>query len=259
MEFVAFSLWFATFTPSERVALIAAFLVLVGVAGEYVIELPAIEERTRLKARIKRLSMALLLLGLAGDVLGIVMGQAEMAALTREASDAAASAKTAREEADAVKITASQARAWVLRLGPRVNSFDTKKFVESLNGVAQRKVEVLYERENEEAYTIAMRVTSSLGPGMGNAGWHVSGPRPANERDAFADLIRNPVSQNVPLIMRVGGSGGLGVIANPKESIGASALRQALANSGAFIELQQFSEATIPDGVIRIVIGKPFR
>jgi hypothetical protein len=116
MKLVAFLLWFATFTPSERIALSAAFLVFVGVAGEYVVEIHSIEKNERLKTRIKRLAMALLLLGLAGDVLGVVMGQSEMAALTREAGDAQKSAKeaegasaiaksdakTAHDEADAV-------------------------------------------------------------------------------------------------------------------------------------------------------------
>jgi len=106
-----FLLWFATFTPSEKVALTSAFLVLIGVIGEYVVEVKAVEERKLLAKRIKRLSMALLVLGLSGDVLGIVMGQSEMAVLTRESGDAATSARTARQEADAVKGIADEARA----------------------------------------------------------------------------------------------------------------------------------------------------
>ncbi|HVM92212.1 MAG TPA: hypothetical protein VMT67_05330 [Terriglobales bacterium] len=96
---IAFVLWFETFTPAERIALAAAFLVLVGVAGEYVVEMRAIEERASLKKHIKRWSMALLLVGLTGDVLGIVMGQAEMAAITEEAGDAAESAHRATKDA----------------------------------------------------------------------------------------------------------------------------------------------------------------
>ncbi len=108
---LGFLLWFATFTPSEKVALTSAFLVLIGVIGEYVVEVKAVEERKPLAKRIKRLSMALLVLGLSGDVLGIVMGQSEMAAITRESGDAATSARTARQEAGAVKSIADEARA----------------------------------------------------------------------------------------------------------------------------------------------------
>jgi len=108
---LVFLLWFATFTPPEKVALTSAFLVLIGVIGEYVVEVKAVEERKLLAKRIKRLSKALLVLGLSGDVLGIVMGQSEMAALTRESGDAATSARTARQEADAVKGIADEARA----------------------------------------------------------------------------------------------------------------------------------------------------
>lgn len=108
---VAFSLWFATFTPAERIALGSAFLVLVGVVGEYVADIESIEAQKHLHKRIQRLSMAVLLLGLSGDVLGIVMGQAEMTALTREAGDAASSARVAHLEAGAVKGIADEARA----------------------------------------------------------------------------------------------------------------------------------------------------
>lgn len=99
MKLISLIFWFLTFTPSERVAFAAAFLVLVGVTGEYVIELKAIEKKEEWKKWIKRLSMALLLLGLTGDVLGIVMGQAEMAELTQETGDAATLAKTASGDA----------------------------------------------------------------------------------------------------------------------------------------------------------------
>jgi hypothetical protein len=98
-RFVAFWFWFAALLPSERVALAAALLVLIGVAGEYIIEVPAIEKAEQHKTIIKRLSIAVLLLGLAGDVLGVVMGQAEMAALTRETGDAARSAHNAAQDA----------------------------------------------------------------------------------------------------------------------------------------------------------------
>jgi hypothetical protein len=108
---VAFFLWFATFTVSERVALVSAVLVLIGVVGEYVAEIGEVENRKRLCKRIKRLSMAILLIGLSGDALGIVMGQAEMAALTTKAGDAATSATIAHGEADKAQAAASSALA----------------------------------------------------------------------------------------------------------------------------------------------------
>jgi hypothetical protein len=96
--------WLSSFTRAEKVALFAALLVLFGVIGEEVVELKFLEapERARLKRNIKRWSISLLLLGLSGDVVGINMGQAEMASVTKAAGDAATSAKTAHDEADAV-------------------------------------------------------------------------------------------------------------------------------------------------------------
>jgi len=156
---VAFFLWFATFTPSERVALGSAFLVLVGVVGEYVADIQTIEARNHLHKRIKRFSMAVLVLGLSGDVLGIVMGQAEMAALTKEAGDAATSAKTAHDEADVVgkKTDAIQKRLEsaaghlsevendLLAQGPRWRLFNRGKdiFVETLKPFPGQQVTIV--------------------------------------------------------------------------------------------------------------------
>jgi hypothetical protein len=93
--FVVFLIWFFTFTPSEQVALGSAFLVLIGVIGEYIAEIKAVEARKWLEKRVKRLSMAILLLGLSGDALAIVMGQAEMRALVKQTGDAASNAQSA--------------------------------------------------------------------------------------------------------------------------------------------------------------------
>jgi hypothetical protein len=99
--FVGLVLWLLSFTPSERMALLAAFLVLLGVVGEEVAELKFLEgeKRSRVKERVKRWAVGILLLGLAGDVVGIVMGQAEMAELTRVAGDAKHSAQAAADVA----------------------------------------------------------------------------------------------------------------------------------------------------------------
>jgi hypothetical protein len=90
-------LWLLSCTPSERVALFAAFLVLVGVIGEEIAEHKLFKkgQRARLREMVKRTAVGVLLLGLAGDVVGIVMGQAEMTALTKEAGDAKQSAQNA--------------------------------------------------------------------------------------------------------------------------------------------------------------------
>jgi|ERR1035437_2752519 hypothetical protein len=183
------------------------------------------------------------------------------------AEGAATAARRAKELADAIAITASQARSWVLHLKPRYTSMDVNKFIESLKGVPPAKVEILYEREDEEAYTFALSIASSLGHGEGSAGWDVSEPRPVTEKDAFNNLFsRYPGShpEYIPLVMRAGGSGGAGIIVksippNPgKGAIGASALLNALANSGAPTVLNMHEEPSMPDGLIRIVIGKQF-
>ncbi len=106
---VKFLLWLSTFTPSERVGLAAAFLVLIGVVGEYVIEIDAVEKRKRLRRNLKWLSMGLLLMGLSGDVLGIIMGQAEMATLTQETGNAKQDAEFAKADAAQAKTDAGTA------------------------------------------------------------------------------------------------------------------------------------------------------
>jgi hypothetical protein len=107
---------------------------------------------------------------------------------------------------------AAQGRTWALHHRPRYTSFDHTNFVASLQGVSPQKVDVLYKPESEESYTLAFAITIALGPGKGNAGWNVSGPRPVTEKDALfsGDFLSH--SENVPLIMRAGGSGGCGVV-----------------------------------------------
>lgn len=104
-----FVFWVSTFTPSERIALESAFLVLVGVAGEYIAEIKPVENRKWLEKKVKQFSMAILIVGLAGDVFGIVMGQAEMQALIKQAGDAATNAKNALADAGNAKAMAKGA------------------------------------------------------------------------------------------------------------------------------------------------------
>jgi hypothetical protein len=109
--FVRFAMWWSSFTRSERVALLAAFWVLLGVIGEEIAELKFFEpeERSRIKSAVKRFAIAILLLGLAGDVVSIVTGQAEMAALTKEAGDAKNSAESAHAAAGSAEVDAEKA------------------------------------------------------------------------------------------------------------------------------------------------------
>jgi hypothetical protein len=106
-----FILWLLSFTSSERVALCSAFLVLLGVIGEEVVELSFLDGARwkRTKANIKRWSIGILIVGLAGDALGIVMGQAEIAALIKEAGDAKTSAEIAVADAAKAHIEAGKA------------------------------------------------------------------------------------------------------------------------------------------------------
>jgi hypothetical protein len=109
--FVFLWLWLMSFTTSERVAVGAAFLVLIGVIGEELAELKILEgeKRTHLRKSVKRWAIGLLVLGLAGDVVGIVMGQAAMAVLTKEAGDADSNAHEAKTVSDAAKEKAGEA------------------------------------------------------------------------------------------------------------------------------------------------------
>ena len=110
--FVRFALWLLSFTPSERVALGGAFLVFLGVLGEEVAEIKYLDEKNRegLKKNIKRWSIGILLVGLGFDAVGIVMSQAEMAALINEAGTASTSADKAQLDAKKAKEDAQGAQ-----------------------------------------------------------------------------------------------------------------------------------------------------
>lgn len=205
-----FWLWFATFSSSERVALVAAFFVLVGVVGEYVIELKAIEKKARLKKVIKGISMALLVVGLSGDVLGIIMGQAEMAALIGETGDAATSARNAATDAAHAKADAGEAKGKAqdastaagdaeskskaanavasnaLTQAKAVDKYadliafkiswrilDGKRFHELMAGKPTGTAEIWFEPD-DEAFAFAGGIAKDLK----DAGWIVSGPDP---------------------------------------------------------------------------------
>ena len=242
----------ALFPREELMRLVGGILVTIGIGGELLFTYRASRVETELRNNNHRIE----------------------ALLTKEAGDpkisaegAATAARQAKELADAIGVTASQARAWVLHLKPRYTSMDVKKFVESLKSVSPEKVEIMYEREDEEAYTLAGRIAMYLGHGEGNAGRDVSGPRPVTEKGAFKNLPSRYLGSHpeyIPLIVRAGGSGGAGIIVksippNPgKGAIGASALLNALANSGALTVLHMYEEPSMPDGLIRIVIGKQF-
>src|ERR1039458_3012097 len=99
------SLWFwlASLSSGALWSYGSAFVVLVGVVGETITELTDWIKPEDLRKRVAKISAIVLILGLTGDLLGIRETQIEVASLTKEAGDAAASAKTAHEEADAVK------------------------------------------------------------------------------------------------------------------------------------------------------------
>lgn len=121
-------LWAKSLSPSERVALLAAFLVFIGVVGEEIVELPTMEGdgRKRLKKVIKALAIGVLLFGLAGDLAGVVMGESEMAALTKEAGDAKHSSQAAAVEAGKAQGSADAAGEEADDVKRRADALDTR-------------------------------------------------------------------------------------------------------------------------------------
>lgn len=174
--FVLLVLWLSSFSPSERVALGSAFLVLIGVIGEEISEFKVLEgqRKERIKKAVKRFAIGILVLGLAGDLGSVVMGQAEMAALTSKAGDAkqsadgaAASAKrsqgsadaansaagTAQEKADAASIASGKAQNEADAVGIQAADL-LKKYIaaEAKLEVERKKLDIL---ENETGWRTA--------------------------------------------------------------------------------------------------------
>jgi hypothetical protein len=222
IKLISLIFWFLTFSPAERVALSAAFLVFIGVVGEYVIEIKAIEANEGLYNRIKKLAMALLLLGLAGDVLGIVMGQAEMAELTRETGDAATLAQTARGDAknaisdsltaqikaDSAGIAASGANVKAESVAIRAKQIDTElataEYLMSARQVQNRDVLAAKIKEIFHGKNVVLKsyIGDQEGWGLCTQLWHVA-----------KDAEMNPIDQcgraqlEVPLTSPFGISG----------------------------------------------------
>jgi hypothetical protein len=247
---VAFFFWFATFTPSERVALGSAFLVLVGVVEEYVADIESIEARKLLHKRIKRLSMAILVLGLSGDVLGIVMGQAEIAALTSEAGGAAKSARAAHEELNAVKtearnikerLDAASAQLGTIEQqvrvqGPRWKLLEAGKdeFINTLKPFAGQRINVVAcggQRSSEQLW-LEEHFIGLIG--KNGAGWAVDHPG-YMEWTACSLMIDS----------------GLEIIWNETADSGVEHASQALASLLKRLSLQTFGHPIAAD-------GKPF-
>lgn len=208
--FVLLLLWLSSFTPSERVALGSAFLVLVGVIGEEVAELKVFEEERKARTRnvVKRFAIGLLVLGLAGDLIGVVIGQAEMKALTKEAGDAAISARNAatsageakqksdaaKGEADAVEeqtgeLTGrlenasgkmSELEGQIRVQGPRWRLLEANRaaFIESLRPFAKQRVTVVkcgeWGKVEPEEFKLAQELLNFLG--NDGAGWSMGAP-----------------------------------------------------------------------------------
>jgi hypothetical protein len=91
--------WLGSATTGLRWAYGAAFLVFVGVVGESVADLTSwIKDESRRK-RIEKASALILILGLAGDLVSVRIGQIEIRDLTRLAGDAKTSAESAENTA----------------------------------------------------------------------------------------------------------------------------------------------------------------
>jgi hypothetical protein len=106
---VSLCLWAASLTTGERWSYGSAFIVLIGVIGESIADLTNWIEDECFKKRLEKASALILILGLAGDLVAIGIGQREMAALTKEAGNAKTSAEKAESAAQRAKTQSDEA------------------------------------------------------------------------------------------------------------------------------------------------------
>jgi hypothetical protein len=94
-------------------------------------------------------------------------------------------------------------------LRPRILQFDSSAFCNSLKGKPKVSVEILYPKDDVEAYDFADKIMLDLI----SLGWRVSFPRPIIQDD-LPDPLSRKFGSNMPLVTRMNVSwGGFGIIA----------------------------------------------
>lgn len=145
------------------------------------------------------------------------------------------------------------------RMGPRF--LDRAAFVAALLGKPTASAEVWYQRDDTEAYLLAVQIVAALGAGPDGAGWRV-GPPTSMPSPASAEPLPLP---NAPAVMRYGAWYGVGVrtgqmpddsldlitFDEPKTVLGT--LLQAFRKGGLFVG-QTTLDSSLNDGFV-IVIG----
>jgi hypothetical protein len=139
----------------------------------------------------------------------------------------------------------------------RARHFDEAAFVNALKDKPKARVEVLYKRDDAEAWELAGQIVRALGEGeppLKGAGWQVSGP------------IALPIegATDPPAEVMFGAGYGLGVTSQYKFHPGNSdtsldALVAALSASLSHLSGAGLMTSTIPDmppNLIRIVVGQ---
>lgn len=155
-----FALWFIGLSVALKWAYGSAFLVFIGVVGETIADLTDWIKDEHLSKKIEKASALLLILGLAGDLVSIGLGQTEIAGLNRETAqlrkDAAQLHKEAEVEHSArVKIEASV--AW-----RRLSKEQQSTIADHLKHCAEMKVGVSYMGGDPESQQFAEDIAAAL-------------------------------------------------------------------------------------------------
>jgi hypothetical protein len=141
------------------------------------------------------------------------------------------------------------------RQNPRI--INREKFLKRLEGVPKKKVEILYNPNDVEAYAFANQIRALLGPGVQGAGWEVSEPRPIPSTGG------NELFQNAPPQVRHGSPAGAGItlVTRNSQECGTPSWRGLLSALGSSLGLPAVAIApaedpSLPDGTFRLVIGQ---
>lgn len=130
-------------------------------------------------------------------------------------------------------------------------TIDAKEFKKSLQGKPTSKFEILYPREDEEAYTFALVLSEMLK----SVGWTLAEIRPLEAGDALPGKWDNP---SAPLAVNSGAWWGMSLNVKscpypPSAHVNDSpvcALLEALRGG------QIFNDPRLPEGIVRIVLGE---
>jgi len=231
----------------EWVDYLGTAVVFLGVVGESLAEFLEIPKKTETRETSKRASALLLIIGLAVELLGLVMTTQISGQIIAQVKE-----RTATIERENLKLRADLQDVFIHQQ-PR--HLDCTSFLRMLEG-KPATARVWYERNDDEAFGLAEQIYECFDRDRAVEGlqWKVSKPEPIPEHGG------DPKLPNAPGAVRFGPGFGIGLVSNesipsPDFNSSLGALSNALSialNAG----VTRSTDSSLPKNVFVIVVGQ---